>query len=57
MATYAANVNITAYLQGKGFSVLSADYHYSYFDDTEALQTALSAMPDWYYIGFANPWG
>lgn len=54
---YAANQKIRDYLVGKGFSVLSSDYRYFYFEDTPSLQTAISEIPVWGNIWFASDWG
>lgn len=54
---YAANQKIKDYLVGRGFSVLSSDYRYFYFEDTPSLQTAISEIPVWGNIWFASDWG
>ena len=53
---YAANYYIKNYLVGKGLSIVSQDYRYYYFEEGETLNQALSEIPDWMKIQFANPW-
>lgn len=54
---YSANYYIAQYLIGKGLTPTSSNYRYYYFEESEALTTALAEMPNFYFISFANLWG
>jgi hypothetical protein len=56
MDTYVANYDVGRFLVGRGFSPLSADYRYYYFENTLSLQETVALLPNWSGIWFANGW-